>query len=105
MEWIFLAIAGVFEVAWAILLKYSEGFSKLIPSVGTIIFMILSFFFLAKAIEKIPIGTAYAVWTGIGAVGTAVLGIILMNESKELTRIFFILIIVAGIIGLKLFSE
>jgi quaternary ammonium compound-resistance protein SugE len=105
MEWIYLAIAGVFEVTWAIMLKYSEGFSKLVPSAGTVIFMILSFFFLSKAIEKIPIGTAYAVWTGIGAVGTAIIGIILLNESKDFPRLFFILLIVIGIFGIKLYSE
>jgi quaternary ammonium compound-resistance protein SugE len=105
MEWIFLAIAGVFEVAWAILLKYSEGFSKFVPSVGTVVFMILSFFFLAKAIEKIPIGTAYAIWTGIGAVGTAAFGIIFLSESRDLARLFFIFLVIIGIIGIKLFSD
>ncbi len=105
MEWIFLAIAGIFEVAWAILLKYSQGFSRLLPSAGTVAFMILSFYFLSKAIEKIPIGTAYAVWTGIGAVGTVLFGIVFLGESRDLPRILFILLIISGIAGLKFYSE
>lgn len=105
MEWIYLAIAGIFEVAWAILLKYSEGFSKFTPSAGTVVFMVLSFYFLSKAIEKIPIGTAYAVWTGIGAVGTVLFGIIFLGESRDLPRILFILLIISGIAGLKFYSE
>ncbi len=105
MQWIVLFIAGLFEVAWAIGLKYTEGFSKLWPSVFTIVCMIISMGLLANAVKHLPIGTAYAIWTGIGAVGTAILGIILFNESKELVRIFFILLIVIGIVGLKLFSS
>jgi quaternary ammonium compound-resistance protein SugE len=105
MQWIILFIAGLFEVAWAISLKYTEGFSKLWPSVFTIVCMIISMGLLAYAVKHLPIGTAYAIWTGIGAVGTAILGIILFNESKELVRIFFILLIVIGIVGLKLFSS
>jgi len=105
MQWIILFIAGLFEVAWAIGLKYTEGFSKLWPSVFTIVCMIISMGLLAYAVKHLPIGTAYAIWTGIGAVGTAILGIILFNESKELVRIFFILLIVIGIVGLKLFSS
>ena len=105
MQWIILFIAGLFEVAWAVGLKYTEGFSKLWPSVFTIICMIISMGLLAYAVKHLPIGTAYAIWTGIGAVGTAILGIILFNESKELVRIFFILLIVIGIVGLKLFSS
>ena len=104
MHWLILFVAGLFEVAWAIGLKYTEGFSKLWPSVFTIVCMIISMGLLAYAVKKLPIGTAYAVWTGIGAIGTAVLGIILFNESKELVRIFFISLIVVGIVGLKLFS-
>ena len=104
MYWIVLFVAGLFEVAWAIGLKYTEGFSKLWPSVFTIVCMIISMGLLAYAVKHLPIGTAYAIWTGIGAVGTAILGIILFNESKELIRIFFIFLIVVGIIGLKLFS-
>ena len=105
MNWILLFVAGLFEVAWAIGLKYTEGFSKLWPSVFTIVCMIISMGLLAYAVKHLPIGTAYAIWTGIGAVGTAVLGIILFNESKEFVRIFFIFLIVVGIVGLKLFSS
>ncbi|MEJ5261187.1 MAG: quaternary ammonium compound efflux SMR transporter SugE [Ignavibacterium sp.] len=104
MYWIILFIAGLFEVAWAVGLKYTEGFTKLIPSLFTIVSMIISMGLLAYAVKHIPVGTAYAVWTGIGAVGTAILGIILFNESKELIRIFFIFLIIVGIVGLKMFS-
>jgi quaternary ammonium compound-resistance protein SugE len=105
MAWIYLFIAGLFEIGWAVGLKYTEGFTKLWPSVITIIGMILSFYFLSNAVKTIPIGTAYAIWTGIGAVGTAILGMILFNESKEFVRIFFIFLIVIGIVGLKIFSK
>jgi len=105
MAWIYLFIAGLFEIGWAIGLKYTDGFTKLWPSVLSIATMILSFYFLSTAVKSIPIGTAYAIWTGIGAVGTAILGIILFGESKELIRIFFILLIVIGIVGLKIFSK
>ncbi|KAB2951191.1 quaternary ammonium compound efflux SMR transporter SugE [Heliorestis acidaminivorans] len=101
MAWFYLFIAGLFEITWAIGLKVSEGFSRLWPSVGTIIAMILSFNFLAKALVTLPLGTAYAVWTGIGAIGTVILGIVLFGESRELSRLFFILLILIGIIGLK----
>jgi quaternary ammonium compound-resistance protein SugE len=104
MYWIILFVAGLFEIAWAIGLKYTEGFSKFWPSVFTIICMIISMGLLAYAVKHLPIGTAYAIWTGIGAVGTAVLGIILFNESRELVRIFFIILIIVGIVGLKIFS-
>ncbi|MCU0414408.1 MAG: quaternary ammonium compound efflux SMR transporter SugE [Ignavibacteriaceae bacterium] len=105
MSWIYLFIAGLFEIGWAVGLKYTEGFTKFWPSVITIIGMILSFYFLSNAVKTIPIGTAYAIWTGIGAVGTAFLGMILFGESKEFIRIFFIFLIVIGIIGLKIFSN
>ena len=105
MAWIYLFIAGLFEIGWAIGLKFTEGFTKPLPSIITIIGMILSFYFLSDAVKTIPIGTAYAIWTGIGAVGTAILGIILFNESKEFLRIIFICFIVVGIVGLKIFSE
>ena len=104
MAWIYLAVAGCFEVAWAVGMKYSEGFSKLWPSVGTVVGMVLSFYFLALALKEIPLGTAYAVWTGIGAVGTAACGMILFGESTDLVRVGCILLIVSGIIGLKIFS-
>jgi len=105
MAWIYLFIAGLFEIGWAVGLKYTEGFTKLWPSVITIAIMVLSFYFLSSAVKTIPIGTAYAIWTGIGAVGTAILGIVLFGESKEFIRIFFILLIVIGIVGLKIFSK
>lgn len=104
MAWLILFIAGIFEVAWAIGLKYSEGFTKLWPSVFTVVSVLISMGLLAFSLKYLPVGTAYAVWTGIGAVGTAILGIILFGESKELIRIFFIFLIVVGIIGLRIFS-
>jgi len=105
MYWIILFIAGLFEIAWAIGMKYTEGFTKLIPSVFTLICMVLSMGMLAYAIKGIPVGTAYAVWTGIGAVGTAILGIILFNESKEFLRVFFLFLIIIGIVGLKFVNK
>ncbi len=104
MAWTYLTIAGVFEVVWAIGLKYTEGFTRLLPSLGTVGAMALSFLFLSIALKTIPVGTAYAVWTGIGAVGTAAMGIFLFGESRDLLRILCILIIVGGIVGLKLSS-
>lgn len=104
MAWTYLTIAGVFEVVWAIGLKYTEGFTRLLPSLGTVGAMALSFLFLAIALKTIPVGTAYAVWTGIGAVGTVALGIFLFGESRDPIRILCILIIVGGIVGLKLSS-
>jgi quaternary ammonium compound-resistance protein SugE len=105
MPWINLTIAGVLEIAWAISLKYTEGFSKLWPNLFTAIGMIASFYFLAQALKVIPVGTGYAVWTGIGAAGTAVLGIVLFAESAAPARLACIMAIVAGIIGLKLTSS
>ena len=105
MAWLILFVAGLFEVAWAIGLKYSDGFTKLWPSVFTIAAMITSMGLLSFSVKSLPVGTAYVVWTGIGAVGTAILGIFLFNESKEFLRIFFILLIVMGIIGLKFYSK
>lgn len=105
MAWVYLFIAGLFEIAWAVGLKYSAGFTKLVPSVVTLILMIASFYFLSISVKSIPIGTGYAVWTGIGAVGTTILGMILFGESKELIRILCIMLIVIGIVGLKIFSK
>jgi quaternary ammonium compound-resistance protein SugE len=105
MAWIYLLIAGLFEIGWAVGLKYTDGFTKLWPSVITVVIMILSFYFLSSAVKTIPIGTAYAIWTGIGAVGTAILGIFLFGESKEFIRLFFILLIIIGVVGLKIFSK
>jgi quaternary ammonium compound-resistance protein SugE len=104
MAWLYLFVAGVFETAWAIGLKYSAGFTKLGPSVFTVVAMSVSLYLLALALRTIPVGTGYAVWTGIGTVGAAILGIFLFNESREIPRILCIILIVAGIIGLKLTS-
>lgn len=104
MAWLYLIVAGLFEVAWAIGLKYTEGFSRLWPSLGTVAAMAVSFWLLALSLTSLPIGTAYAVWTGIGAVGTALLGIALFGESADLPRLLCIGLIVGGIVGLKLVS-
>jgi quaternary ammonium compound-resistance protein SugE len=104
MAWLNLVIAGVFEVVWAIGLKYTDGFTKLWPSIGTLAAMVASIGFLAQALKSIPLGTGYAVWTGIGAVGTAILGILLFGESRNLFRLTSILVIVIGIVGLRLTS-
>jgi quaternary ammonium compound-resistance protein SugE len=104
MAWLYLSFAGVFEIVWAIGLKYTEGFTRLWPSVGTVTAMAVSFLFLAQALKTIPLGTAYAVWTGIGAAGTAFLGILLFGESRDLFRILCLLLVVAGIVGLKFSS-
>jgi quaternary ammonium compound-resistance protein SugE len=105
MNWFILFIAGLFEVAWAIGLKYSEGFTRFWWSVFTIVCIVISMGLLAYSLKSLPVGSAYAIWTGIGAVGTAVLGIILFDESKELIRLLFIFLIVVGIAGLRVFSE
>lgn len=105
MAWLYLVIAGLFECAWAIGLKYTEGFSKPIPTILTVIAMGISFWLLSIAMKTIPVGTAYAIWTGIGAVGVAVMGMFLFNESKDILRILCLLLIVTGIIGLKLVSK
>jgi quaternary ammonium compound-resistance protein SugE len=105
MAWFSLLVAGIFEVVWAIGLKYTEGFTKLWPSLWTVLGMIASLLFLAHALRSIPLGTAYAVWTGIGAVGTALFGIVLFGESRDPLRLACILVIVAGIVGVKLTSS
>lgn len=102
MAWLLLILAGLAEVVWAVGLKYAEGFTKLVPSVITIAFMVVSVWLLAIALRTIPLGTGYAVWVGIGAVGTAIAGMILFGESKSVARLVCILLIVAGIVGLKL---
>ncbi len=104
MGWVYLCAAGLFECGWAIGLKYSDGFTKLWPSVYTITAMSVSLLLLALAMRTIPVGTAYAIWTGIGAVGVAILGMVLFGESKDIGRLLSIVLIVAGIVGLKLFS-
>jgi quaternary ammonium compound-resistance protein SugE len=101
MAWLVLVIAGVFEIGWAIGLKYTDGFSKLWPSVATAAAMVVSVVLLGWAMRSLPVGTAYAVWTGIGAVGTVVLGIVLFGEPATLGRLVCVSLIVAGIIGLK----
>jgi quaternary ammonium compound-resistance protein SugE len=103
-SWIILFIAALFEVGWAIGLKYTHGFSRLWPSIATLAAMAVSMYLLAVAARELPIGTAYAVWTGIGAVGTAVLGMVLFNEPATVARIMSMLLVVTGIIGLKVFS-
>jgi quaternary ammonium compound-resistance protein SugE len=102
MAWTYLLIAGLLEVGWAIGLKYTEGFSRLWPSVGTIAAMILSLAFLGLALKTLPVGTAYAVWTGIGAIGTVILGIVLFAEPATALRLGCVGLILAGIVGLKL---
>jgi quaternary ammonium compound-resistance protein SugE len=104
MAWIYIVIAGLLEVAWAIGLKYCDGFTRLWPSVWTVIGMIASFVVLAQGVKTLPVGTGYAVWTGIGAVGTAVLGIVLFKESADPARLVCLALIITGIIGLKAVS-
>lgn len=102
MQWLFLVIAGIFEVCWAIGLKYSNGFTKFMPSVFTVFGMITSFYFLSLALKSLSLGTAYAIWTGIGTVGTVILGIVLFKEPVDTVRLVCIVLIITGIIGLKL---
>lgn len=104
MSWIILLIAGLFECAWAIGLKYTEGFSRFWPSVFTVVTMVTSVVLLGFAMRNLPVGTAYAVWTGIGAVGTVILGIVLFSEPANAARLVCVGLIVAGILGLKLTS-
>ncbi|SDK42466.1 quaternary ammonium compound-resistance protein SugE [Methylophilus rhizosphaerae] len=104
MTWLVLVIAGLFETAWAIGLKYTEGFSRFWPSFWTIVAMVISVWLLGLCMKALPVGTAYAVWVGIGAVGTVILGILLFNEPVSPLRIISLLLIIAGIIGLKLAS-
>jgi quaternary ammonium compound-resistance protein SugE len=102
MAWIILTLAGLFEVGWAVGLKYTDGFTRLWPTLGTVASMIVSLGLLGLALRSLPLGTAYAIWTGVGTVGTALLGIALFQESAELLRLLCIGLIVAGIVGLKL---
>jgi quaternary ammonium compound-resistance protein SugE len=105
MAWTLLFIAGIFEIVWATLLKFTDGFTKVWPSVGTVVAMGISMMCLAFALRAIPMGTAYAVWTGIGVVGTVILGIVLFDEPKNAVRLVCIGMIIAGIVGLKLSSS
>ena len=102
MNWFILIIAGLFEIGWAIGLKYTEGFTSLWPSVGTLLAMTISVGLLGIAMKSLPVGTAYAVWVGVGAVGTAILGIVLFGESANAGRLISLALILAGIVGLKL---
>jgi len=104
LAWLYLAAAGVLEVVWALTLKASHGFTRLGPSLLTFAFMAASFYLLALATKTLPIGTAYAVWTGIGAVGAAIFGMLFLHEPVSAPRLFFLALIVAGLIGLKLTS-
>ncbi|MGO4173888.1 quaternary ammonium compound efflux SMR transporter SugE [Bosea sp. TAF32] len=104
MPWLYLFVAGLFEVGWAIGLKYTQGFTRLVPTLFTAISMVVSLGLLGLALKSLPVGTAYAVWTGIGTIGTAILGIILLGEPATVLRLLCIGLIVAGIAGLKLVS-
>jgi quaternary ammonium compound-resistance protein SugE len=102
MNWFMLFVAGLFEIGWAIGLKYTDGFTRLWPTIGTVASMIISLGLLGLALKTLPVGTAYAIWTGVGTVGTAILGMMLLGESTEAMRLVCIGLIVAGIVGLKL---
>jgi len=104
MAWVYLVIAGLFEIAWAVGMKYTDGFTRLWPSLWTALAMIVSVWCLAVALRTIPIGTGYAIWTGIGAAGTAAMGMLLFDESRDILRLLSIGFIIAGIVGLKLSS-
>ena len=104
MPWLILVLAGLFEIGWAIGLKYTDGFTRLWPTVGTVASMVVSLGLLGMAMKSLPVGTAYAVWVGGGAVGTAILGIVLLGEPANAGRMVSLALIVAGIVGLKLAS-
>lgn len=104
MSWLVLFVAGLFEIVWAIGLEYSDGLSEPLPTAGTVVALLISMLLLAKAVQNLPIGTAYAVWTGIGAVGTATLGIVLFDEPATTLRLLFISVIIFGIVGLHFVS-
>lgn len=105
MEWIILTLAGIFEIVWAIGLKYTEGFTKFIPSSITVTAMLLSFWLLSIAMRTLPLGISYAIWTGIGTIGTVIFGILWLGESASIIKIIFISFILIGIIGLKVSSN
>ncbi len=104
MVWMILTLAGLFEIGWAVGLKYTEGFTRLWPTVGTLASMVVSVVLLAQAMKNLPVGTAYAIWTGIGAVGTVILGIVLFHEPATWPRLLCLALIITGLIGLKLVS-
>lgn len=105
MAWIILIIAGLLEMGWALMLKQSEGLSRPWPTAGFVIFLIASMLLLAYALKSLPVGPAYAVWTGIGAAGTAIIGMIWLGESRDLLKIVSLVLLIAGIVGLQLTSE
>ena len=105
MHWIFLFLAAIFEVSWAIAMKYSDGFSVLVPSIITVIGYILSAVFLSLAVKQLPLGTAYAMWTGFGIIGTSVLDVFLFNEKLIVPQVICVILIVVGIVGLKLLGK
>ncbi|HPG34582.1 MAG: quaternary ammonium compound efflux SMR transporter SugE [Lentimicrobiaceae bacterium] len=105
MPWLILIIAGLFETVWAVSMKYSEGLTRLWPSLITAAAMIISLWLLAIALKSLPLGTAYTIWTGIGALGTVIYGILIFGESKDLLKILFVMMILGGIIGLKVVSK
>jgi quaternary ammonium compound-resistance protein SugE len=105
VAWIWLIVAGLLEIAWAVGLKYTEGFTRLRPSIATVLLMLASFWCLAQAVKVLPLGTSYAIWTGIGAVGTAIAGIVLFKEPATAARLACMVLIVAGIVGLKLATK
>ena len=102
MAWIILFFAGLLEVGWAIGLKYTEGFTRLWPSIWTVLAMIASLWMLGVAMKSLPVGTAYSVWVGVGTVGTVILGIVLLGESANFARLFSVALIIAGVVGLKI---
>ncbi len=104
MAWVYIVIAGLMEIGWAVGLKYTEGFTRLWPSLATVAAMGVSFFFLSQGLKTIPVGTGYAVWTGIGAAGTALVGMLVLGEPRSALRIACLVLIVAGIVGLKIVS-
>lgn len=103
--WIFLISAGIMEVGWVISLKYTQGFTQIIPSIINIMFMVLSLYLLSLALKSISIGTGYAIWTGIGAVGTVMIGMMFFGDSKDIGRVLCVSVVIAGILGLKFFSS
>lgn len=103
-SWIYLIIAGIGEILWVVSLKFSQGFTKFLPSVLTLVFIIFSLVFLSYAIKEIPIGTAYACWTAIGAIGAVIIGVLFFNESISVLRVLFLFFVIVGIVGLKLTS-
>lgn len=105
MKWLKLLVASIFEVSWAVAMNFSDGFSKPIPSIITVVGYIASAVFLSMALKELPLGTAYAIWTGIGIVGTSVLGVLLFNETLTIPQVICIIMIVIGIVGLKLLAD